>query len=165
MPIVIPPWYQTIPPHGLDAVRHTYGDFKYAEMSGGNVRVIDGFERDNIITLHDVAGTGLGVQLHRKVAGLFELCFKEAVRRCPGYTVRMLGGYCPRHQSHIASNPLSIHSWGAAVDINWDTNPQGKPVRCDLPRPFISAFTEQGWLHGINFSIPDPQHFQLATGC
>lgn len=156
------------PPNGFKELEKVYGSLKYTEMSGGNVTPDVLWAHDNLVSLRNVAGTKLNIQLHRLVAPHFEQCLIEAVRRCPSYKVRMLGGYCARHMRHDPKMPLSIHSWGAAFDVNWDKNPmvpKGSKVGFDLPAPFIAAFTEQGWEWGGSWkSISDFMHFQYARG-
>ena len=155
--------YQFAPPKGMAEVEARYGKFTYHEQSGGNIMIDGSWMHDNLVVLHNVAGTGLNIQLHRLIAPLYEVCLTEALKRCPAYKIRMMGGHCARHQLHNPKNPLSIHSWGAAFDLNWDTNPLGVR-KTDFPAPFIAAFTEQGWQHGLNFAEADPMHFQYATG-
>lgn len=155
--------YQFSPPKGMDEVKARYGAFTYHEQSGGNVLIDGSWMHDNLVVLHNVAGTGLNIQLHRLIAPVYEVCLAEALKRCPNYKIRMMGGHCARHQLHDPKNPLSIHSWGAAFDLNWDTNALGKAV-CDFPPEFIAAFTEQGWEHGLHYRVPDPMHFQYAVG-
>ncbi len=154
-----------VPPNGLKEVKRVFGDFKYVELSKGEVDIDDTWERDNLVLLRNVCGTGLRIQLHYKIATTFETCLAEAMRRCPKYKVRMLGGHSARHMMHDPKNPLSLHSWGCAFDINWDKNPVSKTLITDLPSPFISAFTEQGWEWGGAWkSTKDSMHFQYATG-
>ncbi len=155
----------------MAGVQATYGNFAYSELSGGNVLIQGSWAHDNLVVEHNVCGTGLSIQLHKKVVPIFELCLREAMQRCPTYKVRMLGGHCARHQMHLASNPLSVHSWGAAVDLNWDKNPvTTKAQGCitDLPAAFVAAFTEQGWVWGGSPTFSrvsfDSMHFQFATG-
>lgn len=155
--------FQFTPPKGMDELKARYGSFTYHEQSGGNVMIDGTWMHDNLVVLHNVSGTGINVQVHKLIAPLFEVCLTEALSRCPTYKIRMLGGHCARHQLHNPKNPLSVHSWGAAVDINWDTNPLGVP-KTDFPPEFIAAFTEQGWEHGLHFAEPDAMHFQFATG-
>lgn len=53
---------------------------------------------------------------------------------------------------------LSAHAYGAAVDVNYSSNPQGShatPTQAELA-PY---FTGHGWYWGENFSDPDPHHF------
>lgn len=160
-----PAQYQFPPPNGWTELKKVYGDFKYTELSGGNVDIDDSWERDNLIILKNVAGTGLKIQLHYKVASIFEICLAEAIKRCPKYKVRMLGGHCARHMMHDPKNPLSIHSWGAAFDVNWDKNPVSSKLITDLPAEWIAAFTEQGWDWGGAWKrTKDAMHFQYAKG-
>lgn len=153
------------PPHGWKQVKEVYGDFKFIELSKGNVDIDDTWERDNLVTLRDVLKTGHTVRIHRLVAPVFEQCLSEAIKRCPKYRVRLLGSFSPRHQRHDPKLPLSLHSWGCAFDINWDKNPMGSKLVTDLPPEFVAAFTEQGWEWGGGWkSIKDAMHFQFATG-
>lgn len=154
------------PPVGMAGLNKVYGSFKFTELSGGNVTVEAGWVHDNMVTLRDVCGLkGRSIQLHRHVAGIFEVCLADALRRCPKYRVRMLGGFVPRHQRHDPKLPLSTHSWGCAFDVNWDTNPMGSKLVTDLPDEFVAAFTEQGWDWGGRWrSIKDAMHFQYAVG-
>lgn len=153
-------------PNGIPAVKALFGDYKFVEQSGGNVMADSGWTHDNLVVEHNVAGTGINIQLHKKIAPFFEECMKEAVRRCPTYKVRMLGGFCARHMQHNPNMPLSIHSWGAAFDVNWDKNPMAPVLVTDLPDDFIKAFTENGWEWGGSWkSTKDAMHFQYATGC
>lgn len=161
MPSIVP--VQFTPPRGWDQLKAVYGDFKFTEQSGGNVLIQGSWAHDNLVVEHNVCGTGLSIQLHKKVVPIFEACLAEAIKRCPTYKIRQLGGFCARHQLHNPKNPLSIHSWGAAFDLNWDANPLGV-VKWDYPPELIAAFTEQGWEHGAHFRVPDAMHFQYATG-
>lgn len=155
--------FQFAPPNGFVELKARYGDFTFHEQSGGNVTIDGSWMHDNLVVLHNVSNTGKSIQLHRLVAPLFEACLTEALKRCPTYQIRLMGGHCARHQLHDPKNPLSIHSWGAAFDLNWDSNPLGVP-KSDFPPEFIAAFTEQGWEHGIGFKVPDAMHFQYALG-
>lgn len=153
------------PPVGMKAVKSFYGDNKTTELSKGNCRGDPTWEAENLVILKNVKGTGCSIQLHHKIAANFEYCLGEAIKACPTYKVRMLGGYCARHQRNDPTLPLSIHSYGAAFDINWDTNPMGKKLITDLPDAFILAFTQQGWEWGGSWrSLKDAMHFQFATG-
>lgn len=161
----VPLLAQFPPPNGMKAIESFYGKFSYSDLSKGNAVITDSFERDNIVTLKNVCGTGLNIQMHRLVSSLFELCLAEAMKRCPKYKIRMLGGFNVRHMRHDPKMPLSIHSWGAAFDVNWDKNPMGSKLITDLPPEWVAAFTEQGWNWGGAWKgIKDAMHFQFATG-
>lgn len=154
-----------IPPHGMQEVIQFYGDNKTSELSKGNCRGDPEWEHSNLIVLHNVCGTGRAVQIHHAVSAVFQESLAEAIQVCPGYTIRMLGGYNARHQRNDPSLPLSIHSYGAAFDVNWDTNPMGSVLVTDLPKAFISCFERRGWEWGGRWKHPDAMHFQWATGC
>jgi len=163
-----------IVPHGMAQVKSTYGDFSYHELSGGNVDIDDVWERDNLILVKNICGTGLNIQLHKLIIPEFTVALAEAMAAAPGYKIRMLGGHCGRHMMHDSSKPLSIHSWGAAFDLNWDKNlvvsanaPLSvKSAGCDMPKSLVDAFKKRGWNWGGDWlSVKDYMHFQYATGC
>jgi len=157
--------YQFVPPRGLEEVKKIYGDFAFTELSGGNVLPLGSWAHDNLVVEHNICGTGLSIQLHKKVMPIFEVCLAEAIKRVPNYKIRILGGYCARHMQHNVKMPLSVHSWGAAFDVNWDKNPMGDTLITDLPLDWRLAFTEQGWNWGGSWKSPiDAMHWQLATG-
>jgi hypothetical protein len=152
-------------PRGWKAVKAFYGDPAFLELSGGNVDLDDAWEAQNLVLLRKVGGTKLNVRLHYKVAPYFLAAFAAALTDAPAYTVRLLGGFCARHQRHDPRLPLSLHAYGAAVDVNWDTNPMGKILVTDLPRTLVDAFRNHGWEWGGDWTgVKDPMHFQYARG-
>lgn len=157
------PYFPT--PRGIMGVQQTYGTFKYTELGKGNVDIDDVWELDNIVRVRNVCGTMFSIQLHRLVIPLFEDAFRAAMTAAPGYVIKKLGGYCPRHKMHDPKRGLSIHSWGAAFDVNWDENPVSDHLITDLPSAFVKAFTDRGWDWGGNWhSSKDSMHFQFAVG-
>jgi len=154
------------PPPGAVSLNRYYGSFKYQDLSGGNIRITDNWERDNIVTLRvKVRGPmkHKSVQLHRIVAPMFEELMAVVYEQFPKYAITQLGGYCPRHMMHDPQKPLSVHSWGAAVDINWDANPVSKKLVTDFPLGFTDVFTDAGWDWGGNWrSVKDSMHYQFT---
>jgi hypothetical protein len=61
---------------------------------------------------------------------------------------------------------LSLHAYGAAIDLAAAENPNGAPWRDNgrmLPRWAIDAFLAEGWCWGGDFSAtPDAMHFQAT---
>lgn len=61
---------------------------------------------------------------------------------------------------------LSVHSWGAAIDLDPGANVFGQkwsgraPM---MPAEVVSIFAKEGWVWGGTWSKPDAQHFQAAT--
>ena len=89
-----------------------------------------------------------------------------------------IGGFVYRpinNPSHPGSTTLSMHSFGCAIDINYDLNPfvkNGKPKESgdDTPRgivrtmnsPIVKAFASNGWGWGGRYG--DYMHFSKANG-
>ena len=80
-----------------------------------------------------------------------------------GYKVNSLGGYADRD---VRGQPgtRSIHSYGAAIDINPATNPLGSSRITDMPEATagLAAAAGLGW--GANWNGPrkDAMHFSAA---
>jgi len=105
--------------------------------------------------------TPLAAWVHRGIAPLV----LEGLRRSEdvlGYDVRMLGGYASRPIRGSTSAP-SNHSWGLAVDINWDRNPMvvGALVT-DLPPGMVAVWKGLGFGWGGDYhSRKDAMHFEF----
>jgi hypothetical protein len=70
------------------------------------------------------------------------------------------GVYSWRTQSGSGTK-LSLHAWGAAIDLNARTNQRG--ASGDMPWEIREIFAQAGWSWGgIWKSPPDPMHFQAA---
>lgn len=148
------------------------------------------WERANIVTVRDLPGvpSKWHVQLHR----LAEPYIREGLRRarlaCPDYKIARVGGYVHRHIRHDPARPLSMHSWGIAIDIDAPTN-SGKeyPIGAapepwsaawaqqwprGLPRSFVAALCSVGMRSGIDWDgdgrsddqkFVDPMHFEIGS--
>lgn len=55
----------------------------------------------------------------------------------------------------------SLHSWGAAIDVNAYENAFG--ARPKMSRAFVKCFTDAGLEWGGVWSKPDGMHFQLSS--
>jgi D-alanyl-D-alanine carboxypeptidase-like protein len=62
---------------------------------------------------------------------------------------------------------LSLHAWGAAIDLDPEHNPLGVPWRTDagmMPQEVIDIFTAENWKWGGRFHTrPDCMHFQATS--
>lgn len=148
------------PPHGLAAVRATFGPIVVAD---GEITGPAHWESANMKTVSDLPGIGRRVYLNRAIEAPLRLALARCIERHDGYVIRSLGCFAPRAKR---SNPdrLSLHSWGVAVDINADTNPMRKPMQKDIPDEWVAIFEAVGWTWGGRFPTPDPMHFQWASG-
>jgi len=75
------------------------------------------------------------------------------------------GGYNFRRISGSAQ--LSLHSYGAAIDLDPDHNPLGKPWQPGtgmMPEPVVALFEAAGWKWGGRFNHrKDCMHFQATS--
>lgn len=107
-------------------------------------------------------GTIRAFQCHRLLVGVFEAVFDELDRTGKADGIRTWDGtfaFRPiRGDTH-----LSVHAFGAAIDLNAATNPLGGPG--DMDPGIVAVFQHFGFLWGGDFhSRRDPMHFQYATG-
>jgi hypothetical protein len=66
---------------------------------------------------------------------------------------------------HDPERSLSIHSGGAAVDINWKRNPVSRELITDFPEGFPEIFEGAGWNWGGRWRrVKDAMHFQFTKG-
>lgn len=110
------------------------------------------------------------IRCHRKVAasleGVLDGIGKHYGSRSAIEAARMNrwgGGYMFRlmRGGHL----LSVHSWGAAVDIDPERNSFGTPwdeAKGMMPHAVADLFAKEGWVWGGRWSKPDPMHFQAA---
>lgn len=128
------------------------------------------------------------VQIHR----LVEPYLREALRRAqlvaPEYKIERCGSFNFRHSRHDPSKPLSMHSFGIAVDINPRDNysrtfPKGKAPPAwsseyndiwprGVPKAFVEAFSSCGFAWGndwdedgfsVDHTYYDPMHFEWVA--
>ena len=75
------------------------------------------------------------------------------------------GAYNYRRISGSAN--LSLHAFGAAIDLDPDHNPLGKPFTLDsgmMPEEVVALFDAEGWKWGGRFkSRKDCMHFQATA--
>lgn len=105
------------------------------------------------------------VSVHKRVARLVDLLMDTTERR--GYLLKagQCGGYNCRAISGTSSP--SNHSWGLAVDLNWQTNPYTRPRRTDMPAWLPLLWNRYGFAWGGNYGSngttgrADSMHFEF----
>jgi hypothetical protein len=149
-----------VPPHGLDAIRGTFGPIT---VEDGKITGPPGWEAINMKMVSDLPGVGKRLYINRAIEAPLRLALTRCLALHDGYVVQTIGCFAPRGKR---SNPaaLSMHSWGIAVDINAATNPMRNPMQKDIPDTWVAIFEELGWTWGGRFRIADPMHFQWASG-
>lgn len=105
------------------------------------------------------AGGGVAVQCRRELTDLISALLNATAAM--GYHLKAgeVGAFAcrPIRGTRQASN----HSWGLAIDINWNDNPMGAPFRTDIP-PRVAAMWEAcGFYWGGRYMRrPDTMHFE-----
>lgn len=148
--------------------------------------------KHNIVECHVSLGNqlpGVPARWYIKVHRVVEPYLREALTRvqvtCPGYVIHRMGSYNFRHMQNNPEKPLSMHAYGAAVDINpSDNSPQkykkGLAPKAytreymrrwpqGLPSAFVQCFTSCGFSWGSDWdedgntddhTFLDPQHME-----
>lgn len=156
------------PPHGLASVVATYGSI---QVASGQIVAPRGWESENMVAVTDLPGWPRKLYCNKAIVPPLRLALQRCVGLLDGYVVRTMGSFAPRPKR--VNGDLSVHSWGAAVDINADANPlasaPGMVVPCgnpgrDMPDAWVSIFESIGWTWGGRFTRADPMHFQWCSG-
>jgi hypothetical protein len=73
-------------------------------------------------------------------------------------------GGCFNFRNKRGGTSLSIHSWGAAIDLDADDNTfrDHWPMQADMPLEIMEAFAREGWLSAGAFWGYDAMHFQAT---
>jgi hypothetical protein len=70
------------------------------------------------------------------------------------------GCYVPRFIASDPSNPISLHTWGIAVDLNVPGNLRG--TEGEIHPGVVAIFKSWGFSWGGDWGYTDPMHFELA---
>jgi hypothetical protein len=103
--------------------------------------------------------------LTRILNAIWDLTGRDPVKIKAAHLDEFDGSYNFRMNVNSPSK-LSLHAYGAAIDLAAAENPNGTPWRDNgrmLPRWAIDAFLAEGWCWGGDFSgTPDSMHFQAT---
>ena len=161
----------------------------------GSGKVNPSWVRSNIVELHPKHGNQLPgvpgkwyVQVHKLVEPYLREGLRRARAAAPYYEIERIAGFVFRHIRHDPSRPLSMHSWGIAVDIDPHKNrgrsfARGKAPKAwsgeymkiwpnGLPREFVEAMQSCGFAWGSDWdedgathdhTYLDPMHFEFVA--
>lgn len=109
------------------------------------------------------------IQTHSTVIPLWELLFGILAKY--GYNCYSVGSYNLRHIGDDPSKPLSIHSWGLAVDINPADNPIQKTFRTNFPVGAVREIKSITLSNGVPIfkwggdykSLKDTMHWEVQA--
>lgn len=154
----IPGWLQ--PPQGFMQLCARFGAIT---VSSGQVTT-PGWESAHMMMANaDWLPTGR-LYVNKGVWPSLQAAFEACLALGDGYEIRTLGCFAPRPKR--VNGDLSVHSWGAAVDLNADTNPLSFDgvLRSDIPDAWVAEFEKRGFTWGGRWSKPDAMHFQFVSG-
>ncbi len=121
--------------------------------------------RDALVDWTVPMSGGFTVKVHQRALPAFEQVTRNlAAEQAAGHYYQVRGsstyGFAPRTIS--GNHSLSLHGYGAAVDINATTNPYRADavLITDMPRWFVDAWKAAGFCWGGDWiDIKDPMHF------
>jgi hypothetical protein len=176
-------------PDGYAEVERVFGKFEWDDIEnapGAAISIDPDWIRAHIVALKPSelppGPLPRPVYINQLVKEPLRAALIAAVDAKPEYKIVSAASFVPRHKLHRKDKPLSIHSWGAAIDLNPRTNKYGagQPISpemsgqptgsidwsryYDLPSEFVAAFEKEGFVWGGHWRHPDAMHFQLARG-
>jgi hypothetical protein len=115
-----------------------------------------------------------------------EKCFRfRAHKQCAGSLMRILykinslysnrpdvmrvfldyGGIFMNRQKRNGKGGMSVHSYGAAIDLGVSSNGfrMGWPTQADMPIEIIECFAAEGWTSGASDWWYDAMHFEAVS--
>jgi len=155
----------------VDQVYKCYQNFLCAAVATGcddpqSLMKIYGSSKEEVEKqLVDVDFVGKTVKFHRLAAPYLEAVSNDIKASGISYDFRRIGTFKWRGNVNNPSE-LSLHSFGIAIDINDDTNPNGS-TKTDIPQGIINIFKSHGFRWGGDYqSTKDPMHFEwLGYDC
>lgn len=138
------------------------------------------WEADNLVRITppyrmvlawDTERTVSKIVVHEKCANSLLLCLTkiadhyktdEAIQHA---RMHLYGG-CYNFRLMRGGSSLSIHSWGAAIDLDPANNGFGKRWSQGIkmmPIEVVNIFRAEGWVWGGKWRKPDAMHFQAAN--
>ena len=108
------------------------------------------------------------LRCHQKVAAsllrvLTEIGTRYSQRRDVLEEAEDYGG-CFNFRPKRGGTSLSVHAWGAAIDLDADDNTfrDHWPMQADMPLEIMEAFAREGWISAGAFWGYDAMHFQAT---
>ncbi|MQA80514.1 MAG: M15 family peptidase [Streptosporangiales bacterium] len=145
-----------------NAAAQAFGTFSYRYSANGTISPDPQWVRANIRT-ETVPLLGK-VTCHRLMLPQLRGALEEVVRS--GIAAKIhpdeyAGCYVPRFIESNPNQPISLHTWGIALDMNVPGNQRG--TRGEMDRRVVAIFKKWGFSWGGDWSYTDPMHFELAA--
>lgn len=169
-------------PYSLKKIIEVYGKFNYRNLSGGRIEIEQSWVRSNLTQVLIPQLTGVDtyggkfsgrVTCHNKIVVPLTNAFQAIEDAGLKHLLLFWGGsWVPRYKGWDASQSLSSHSWGIALDLNPQWNaynraPAGFNERGTL-RPLVAIFEAHGfawggwWGNALTKKGKDGMHFEAA---
>jgi hypothetical protein len=144
-------------------IKQALGEFSYHQRSGSEFEQDQLFLDSQIVSAEvPILGT---VTCHRTVVDMLRGALGQLVDEGLAHLVdpaEFAGCWNPRFIRTITGTPAGIsrHAWGAAVDINAASNPQGSAG--DQDARLVAIMEEWGFTWGGDWVVPDAMHFEYG---
>jgi len=137
-----------------------FGAFSYRYFPDGTIQPDARWVRENITTGRvPILGT---VTCHRLLFPQLRGALRDVQRAGLASKLSSYNGcYVPRFMERDPSHPISLHTWGIAIDLDAATNQRGTRGTMD-PR-IVQIFKRWGFRWGGDWSWTDPMHFELGA--
>lgn len=137
--------------------------YTYIDHGDGMITIDPAWVAANIVRARVPIFTG-EVVCHRQYVEQLIPALQEVVDQGLAHLIdpTQYGGcWVPRHIDWRPDRPLSMHSWGLALDLNVSTNQLGAVPTLDLR--IVEIFESYGFAWGGRWSRPDGMHFELGA--
>jgi hypothetical protein len=137
-----------------------FGAFSYRYYPDGTIVPDARWVRQNIVT-EQVPLLG-AITCHRLMFPQLRGALNDVVKAGLGASVRNFSGcYVPRFMEHDPTHPVSLHTWGIAIDIDAPHNARG--TRGSIDPRVVAIFKSWGFRWGGDWDWTDPMHFELGA--
>jgi hypothetical protein len=159
-----------VTPHGIEEIIDVFGDIR--QHIGQDGRLATTWQANYLTRMSlpfplrlawEPSRTITQMTCHRRMALAFAGVFRAIEDRGLQTSVTTFGG-CFAFRPQRTGNKLSAHSWGIAIDLNSESNPQG--TTGTMHSGLIEIFRSAGFEWGGDWQgrARDPMHFQFCTG-
>ncbi|MGB9377105.1 MAG: M15 family metallopeptidase [Mycobacteriales bacterium] len=156
------PSHQTIAVLSGGPAARSLGSFNYRYFPNGTIAPDPAWIRANIV-LADVPILGQ-VRCHRLIIPQLRAALTEVVAAGLAGSIHpgeYAGCYNPRFIDRDPRQPISLHTWGIALDLNVPGNQRGTAGQMD--RRVVTIFKRWGFGWGGDWAYTDPMHFEVSS--
>ncbi|GAB3708470.1 M15 family metallopeptidase [Mariniluteicoccus flavus] len=142
---------------------HQYVTHPQGFNDAAEVRIVGGQVKCNV-KLATVNHDGVKATVREDLAPLVKELFRITEEKY-GYQLKKesTGGYNCRFVRGSTTS-ISNHSYGRAVDMNWNDNPMSSSFKSDIPPAVVKLWMEHGFYWGGHYkSRPDTMHFEYVA--